>query len=157
MSTNKVCMTSGEKAIHSMRLKHVRYAQDHGVRACYRKYGVSRNTIKKWVDRYREDPHRPLLDRRPQTTNHPYKMSDEWAEKICIYASYRVARELPVYAAVLQRRLCVPYSVRIIIKVLRTHGLYPDAKKPKKKKRIDLNWVIHASPKHYIIGYRRLE
>ena len=141
MSTNKVCMTSGEKAIHSMRLKYVRYAQDHGVRACHQKYGVSRNTIKKWVDRYKEDPHRPLLDRRPKTTNHPDKMSDEWVEQICIYASYRVARELPIYAAVLQRRLCVPYSVRIIIKVLRTHGLYPDAKKPKKKKRIDLRHI----------------
>ena len=72
MLTYKMYQTCDKKAIHTTRLEMVRSAQRIGIKATAKAFDVVRNTVRLWIRRYLEDPQRPLHNRRPTTTNHPF-------------------------------------------------------------------------------------
>lgn len=72
-TTYSIGMKGTSKA-HRLRVKQkiVRYSQEHGIKPCVRKFGVSRNTIRVWLRRYEKEGINGLLDKRngPKSIKH---------------------------------------------------------------------------------------
>jgi len=117
------------------RRKMALYAQTHSLRGTARAFSVARNTVRTWVRRYDKNPRAKLYDRRPSTTNHPYRMDDEWEKWFVALVTKRQQRGMRVIVAHLQRRYRIPYSVPTLIKCLKRHDLSPGRHTKKQKKR----------------------
>ena len=141
MLTYKMYQTCDKKAIHTTRLEMVRSAQRIGIKATAKVFGVVRNTVRLWLRRYLEDPQRPLLNRRPTTTNHPFRVPDEWVEKICTIVRTRIHRRQKVCVAHLQKMYCIPYSIKTINNILKRNNLYQSKKRRKKQVKRDMRYM----------------
>ena len=65
----------------NVRQDMVKYAQSHSIKAAARRFGCSKNTVKKWFRRHQEGGIGALVNQRKGPKNIPHKASKE-QEKI---------------------------------------------------------------------------
>ncbi|MBD3348104.1 MAG: helix-turn-helix domain-containing protein, partial [Candidatus Eisenbacteria bacterium] len=132
-------MIRSKNPTYDLRVKMVKHAVEHGIRDAARAFQCSRNTVRKWLRRYRRHGLRGLVDRSRAPHSCPHKLSPE-DEKIIL----RHARRVPHFSA---RRLRdefeLPYGVASIARVKRENGLSGKRKKKYQKKN-DLRAVKQA-------------
>lgn len=94
-STYSIMMTGASKA-HLFQLKKqvVQWAQAHGIRDAVRKWGVGRNTVRRWLRRFQEEGNEGLLDKRKGPHSIPHKTSKTIEEKVI-----EARQEAPCYGA----------------------------------------------------------
>ncbi len=69
MTYSKLYNTRNQPELHSMRLAIALSAKKHGIKSTARTFHVSRNTVRKWFQRYKENPTAMFYDRRPTSVN----------------------------------------------------------------------------------------
>ena len=117
--------------LHHLRLQMVLTAQQTSNKAAARTHQVDVKTVRLWRRRYEEDPHARLVDRRPETTNHPQRLPPGIQLHLKNTVEKRIRMDQRVYATQLCQhdRLLAPYSAKTLIKHLRRMGLYKTRKK----------------------------
>ena len=132
-------MVRSKNHIFDLRLRMVQHADKHGIRATARAFKCSRNTVRKWVRRYREEGRRGLMDRSRAPHSCPHKLSPQ-AEKIII----RQARKTPGFGARhLKHEFDLPYGVNSIARVKRENGI-TRRRRTKHQRRNDLRAIKQA-------------
>lgn len=58
--------------MHVIRLEFAHYAVKHGIRATVRKYNTSRNTVRCWHRKYKNNPREFLFNKHSDTHSHPH-------------------------------------------------------------------------------------
>jgi transposase len=103
---------------HLLRQKIVAPARTHGVKDTARTFGCSRNTVRKWLRRYRPGTPRSLLahSTRPRRCPHQVRAS---LEGVVV----RLRRQTGFGAERLKVEFQIPCGVSAIRRILRTHGL----------------------------------
>ena len=106
-------------------------AQQTSNKATAREYHVDVKTVRLWRRRYEEDPQGRLVNRRPETTNHPQRLPPGIQLHLKNTVEKRIRMDQRVYATQLCQhdRLLAPYSVKTLIKHLRRMGLYDQEEK----------------------------
>jgi transposase-like protein len=75
-------INGGKRSRFSIKLEMVQYAMREGVSSAAGAYGTTRNTVRKWVVRYRTDGVSGLEDRSRRPKNSPGKMPRELEERV---------------------------------------------------------------------------
>ena len=118
---------------HDARLRIVRYANHHGVKPAMREFGVARNTVRKWLRRWRDDNYskRSLADRSRAPHSCPHKTPPRIEKQIV-----KAREKAPCFGARrLKRIYALPAGQTAIARVLRQNGLTKRRKKKYEKKR----------------------
>ena len=115
-----------EDAKQAMRKQIVEYAQKHGIRAATRTFGCSRNTVRKWLRRYKTSGSIEEQSRRPKHS--PSKLDPELEEQI-VEARKRTGYGPHRLSDYLWRTIGVRVSAWTIRHVLRRHNLIRRGKK----------------------------
>lgn len=132
-------MLRSKNHIFDLRLRMVQHAKEHGIRATARAFKCSRNTVRKWVRRHREEGLKGLMDRSRAPHSCPHKLSPE-DEKIII----RQARKTPGFGARhLKHEFDLTYGVNSIARVKRENGI-TRRRRRKHQKRNDLRAIKQA-------------
>lgn len=122
--------------VFGIRLQMVRYALEKGIKATARLYGVSRNTVRKWLRRYSEGGTTGIVERSRAPGHIPHKTPKEVEEEIL-----RHRRGKPYLGARrLKRDFGIPCSCGAINRILRQNGLIGKRRK-KRAKRVSLRAV----------------
>lgn len=122
--------------LFGVRLQMIRDALEKGIKPVARLYGVSRNTVRKWLRRYQQGGTKAVkeLSRRPHNTPHktPQAIEDEIT---------RHRKSKPYLGARrLKRDFDIACSHNAIHRIMKQNGLIGPRKK-KKKKRISLRHI----------------
>ena len=114
--------------LHHLRLQMVRTAQQTSNKAAARTHQVDVKTVRLWRRRYEEDPQGRLVDRRPETTNHPQRLPPGIQLHLKNTVEKRIRIGQRVYVSQLRQhdRLLAPYSGKTLIKHLRRRGWSPE-------------------------------
>ncbi len=114
-----------------IRLELIRYALSNGIRETKRAFRCSRNTVRLWVRRYKEDNIAGIRERSKAPKNIPHKTASEIEEEI---VSCRL--KVPCYGP---RRLKMMFSLKpsegAIARVLKARGLVMKDKKEISEKK----------------------
>ena len=124
----EIYQMKGER--HVLRQRVVTYAREHGIKATFRAFGCSRNTVRKWLRRYQAGKPASLVERsrRPQTCPH---QTPSAVEGLVV----RLRNQTGFGAERLKQEFDVPCSVGAIGRILRQRQLVqPRKKKPQTKK-----------------------
>ena len=141
--------------LHEFRVEFAEDAKKYSIREATRIRNASRNTVRLWSRRHSENPKQDLHDRRPKTTNHPERMDPESERKLVDEATIRKQRGQRIIAAILVKRLRIPYSVKTAIKCLRRNGLYPAGRVKKNNNKQDLRAVERRDGLRRVYTHRR--
>ena len=110
--------------------------------AC-RKFGISRKTGYKWLNRYRDDPGEPLEDQSRRPKDSPDK-TDEATEKLICEVRERFGWGPRKIHAYLGKRKVVMPSIRTVGNILRRYGyIAPAAKTPG-----EIQFFQRSAPNH---------
>ena len=125
----------------SIRSEIVKHAQTHGIKPTAKKYGCSKNTVKKWLKEWSQKGTTGLLNRSQAPKHIPHKISDEEEYKII-----QARKKTPCYGP---NRLKWFYQLKgsknTIYRVLKTHKLINKRRKKHHKKQ-DLRKVKSLYP-----------
>lgn len=119
----------------------VDHARRHGIKAAARKYGCSRNTVRKWLRRYKPGHPATLkgLSRAPHSC--PHKTSPELEAKVL-----RLRQQTGYGAERLWRIFGLPCGQKAIERIIRQRGLVRPRKKKHETKRrlreVKKNWAL---------------
>ena len=132
-------MVRSKDHIYDLRLGMVRYAARHGIRQTAIHFQCSRNTVRKWVRRFKAHGLRGLRGHSRAPHSCPHKTSPQDEKIILIHV-----RRVPGFGARrLRNEFDLPYGVGSIARVKRENGL--SRKRPRKhKKRNDLRAIKQA-------------
>jgi transposase len=132
-------MIRSRNYIYDLRLSMIRYAAKHGIRQTARAFQCSRNTVRKWVRRFKAEGLRGLRDHSRAPHSCPHKTSSQDEKIILIHV-----RRVPGFGARrLRNEFDLPYGIGSIARVKRENGL--SRKRPRKhKKRNDLRAIKQA-------------
>ena len=113
-----------------LRQKMVSYARRHGINAAVRAFGCDRNTVRKWLRRYK--PGRPSTLNEQSKAPHscPHKTSEQVAGQIV-----KLRRQTGFGAKRLTREFNLPCGEEAVRRILKEHGLTRPRKKKHKTKR----------------------
>lgn len=117
---------------HWLHQKLVAHARQHGLKDAARAFSCSRNTVRKWLRRYRPGQPSSLAERsrRPQRCPHQTPAS---VEGVVV----RLRRQTGFGAERLKIEFAVPWSVGAIQRIVRAHALVrPRPKKHVRKKQL---------------------
>jgi len=132
-------MIRSKDHIFDLRLRMIQYAQKYGIRATARDFKCARNTVRKWVRRFKAERLRGLRDKSRAPHSCPHKLSPE-AEKIIL----RQAKKTPGFGARhLKHEFDLPYGVGSIARVKRENGITRKRRK-KHQRRNDLRAIKQA-------------
>lgn len=125
--------TKGTSKEHRLRVKLqiVRYSQEHGIKPAVRKFGVDRNTAKKWLRRYLESGINGLLDRRkgPKVIKHKTSATVEMQV-------IAIKKRVPAYGAKrIKYFYDIPCSRGAIQRIIKKHRLTKKRRKKYQTKR----------------------
>ncbi len=126
-------MSKDQALKYDLRIKVVRFANEHGIKPTAREFGVSRNIVRKWLRRWRADNYsrKSLTDRSRAPNTCPHKTSKK-IEKAVIEAR----KHAPCLGP---QRLKDFYDFQVsanaIGRILRQNGLTKRRKKKYEKKR----------------------
>jgi transposase len=116
---------------YDLRLKMVKYAEEHGNKPTARVFDSTVKTVRKWVRRYDRYKLEGLnsLSRAPKSC--PHKTLEELEKRIV-----KLRKKLPYYgAARLKRDFDIPCSKNAIHRILRDHNLVKKRRKKHKRKK----------------------
>jgi transposase len=108
-----------------LRQKLVAHARAHGIKATVRTFGCSRNTVRKWLRRYRPGTPRTLVAQSTRPRHCPHQVPAS-VEGVVV----RLRRQTGFGAERLKIEFQIGCGVSAIRRILRTHGLV----RPRKKK-----------------------
>jgi transposase len=109
----------------------VRYAREGGIKPAARVYGVSKNTVRKWLRRYDESGTAGMVEKSRTPQYIPHKTSKEVEEEVL-----KTRRKLPGWGAKrLKRDFELPCSHGAISRIFTEHGLIKPRRKKRKAKR----------------------
>ena len=121
---------AGKGKYFTLRKSIVQEASRYGIKPTARKFGMSKNTVKLWVNRFHLEGNDGLLDRRSGPNKVPHKMPEHIEQEIV-----RIRSKAACYGA---RRLKYFYDLKpslgAIQRVLRDHGLTKKVKRRYQKK-----------------------
>lgn len=107
------------KNIYDVRLKMVRYAMEHGVSAAARHFATTRDTVRKWRDRYLESGASALMDQSRAPKYCPHRLSEQLEAKII-----RIRIKQPYLGPYrIKSEHNIPASTGAIYRVLKSAGL----------------------------------
>jgi len=122
--------------VFGIRLQVVRDALEKGIKPTARFYKMSKNTVKKWVKRYKEHGTKGIKEKSRASHHIPHKTSKD-IEKMVL--SHRESK--PGWGAKrLKRDFNIPCSHGAITRILKEHGKIKPRRK-KRKKRNDLREI----------------
>lgn len=122
--------------LFGIRLQMVRDAIDKGIKPAARLYGVSKNTIKKWLGRYEEKGTAGIVEKSRAPLTIPHKTKNQVEDEVI-----QQRKSTPYIGAKrLKRDFDIPCSSGAIHRILKQRGMIPDRKK-KKKKRLSLRHI----------------
>ena len=110
---------------HRLRQKIVAHARAHGIKATVRAYACSRNTVRKWLRRYRPGTPRTLNSQSTRPHRSPLQVSSS-VEGLVV----RLRQQTGFGAERLKIEFRIPCGVGAIKRIVRAHGLG----RPRKKK-----------------------
>jgi len=114
--------------VFGIRLKMVRDALEHGIKPTARFYKVSKNTIKKWLKRYKDKGTAGIVEDSRAPHHIPHKTGKEVEDEVL-----RHRESKPKFGAKrLKRDFEIPCSHGAIERILREHGKIGGRKKKKK-------------------------
>ena len=129
-------------SMYDWRLRMIRYAQEHSIKAAAREFEVSRNTVRRWVRRFESGE--GLEDKKRGTTNHPMKMKFGYRCHLESLVQTKVQNHNKIIGTQVQKQLQTEvggkYSLPTIIKTLKQIGARK-TKKPKALPKRDLREV----------------
>lgn len=106
-------------------------AQELGIKPTAKKFKIARNTVKGWLQRFKAEGNKGLLDRRKGPQSIPNKMPKEIEEKIV-----SIRTMAPCFGPNrIRYYFDIPYSLRAIQRVIRQHGLTRKRRKVAEKRR----------------------
>ncbi len=117
--------------VFGVRLQLVRYALEEGIKPAVRAYGVSRNTVRKWVRRYQGGGTAGMVEKSRAPHNIPHKKGKDIERKVLGHRKTK-----PGWGAKrLKRDFDIPCSHGAIERILHEHGKIKPRKKKKKVRR----------------------
>ena len=117
--------------VYGVRLQMVRDALEKGIKPAMRAYGVSRNTVRKWLRRYQDGGTTGMVERSRAPHHIPHKKGKEVEEEVL---SHRESK--PGWGARrLKRDFDIGCSHGAISRILKEHGKIGPRKKKKKVRR----------------------
>ncbi len=123
----------GTSKEHRLNIKQnvVRHAQIHGVKPSVRKFGISRNTIRKWLRNYELDGIRGLLDKRKGPCFIKHKTPHHIEQQILA-----IRKQAPCYGPKRIKYFFKPNcGLNAIQRIIKQHGLARKRRKKHLKKR----------------------
>ncbi len=127
--------TRNQKELHKVRLAIALSAKEHGIKSTARIFHISPNTVRKWLQRYKEKPKAMLYDRRPASVEHPNTMIPYYQLKLKEICETLQHYHQRCIASHIKREYAIPYSIKTIIKHLRKMGFFKTHKKQKAEKK----------------------
>lgn len=116
-----------QKFIYGIRLQIVRDALEQGIKPVARFYQVSKNTVKKWLSRYKDKGTAGMVEESRAPRHIPHKKGKEIEEEVLKHRKSK-----PGFGAKrLKRDFDIPCSHGAIERILKEHGKI----KPRKKKK----------------------
>src|SRR5262245_49708201 len=112
---------------HWLHQKLVAFARAKGLKAAAREFGCSRNTVRKWIRRYKPGKPSSLIEQSRRPKGSPNQISSGLEGQIV-----KLRRQTGFGAQRLQFEFLLPCSHNTIARVLRQHQLV----RPRKKKHI---------------------
>lgn len=117
--------------IFGVRLQMVRYALESGIKAAVRTYGASRNTVRKWLRRYRSSGTAGMKEKSRTPHNIPHKTKKDIEEEVL-----RHRQTKPGWGAKrLKRDFDIPCSHGAIQRILKAYGKIEPRRKKKRVRR----------------------
>jgi transposase len=127
----------------------VQWAQSHGIKPAVRKWGLGRNTIRRWQRRFEKEGNKGLYDKRKGPKSIPHKTPSS-VEKEVVSAR----QQAPCYGP---RRLKYFFGLKCstgaIFRILKEHGL---VKKKRKKHQIK-NDLREVKAKYKALGHLQMD
>jgi transposase len=150
LSSYSIMMKSTPQAqLFQFKKQVVQWTQVHGIKPAVRKWGLGRNTIRRWQRRFEQEGNQGLHDKRKGPKHIPHKTP------LSVQQQVISAREqAPCYGA---RRLKyffeLPCSAGAIFRILKQHGL---VRRQKKKHQIK-NDLREAKAKYKAFGHLQMD
>lgn len=117
--------------VFGVRLQMVRHALEEGIKPAARAYGVCKNTVKKWLSRYREGGTTGMAERSRAPHHIPHKKGKDIEEEVL-----RHRKSKPGWGAKrLKKDFGIPCSHGAISRILRENGMIRSRKRKKKVRR----------------------
>ncbi len=127
----------------------VKSAQAEGIKPAMRRWGLGRNTIRRWLRNFEAEGNKGLYDKRKGPNHIPHKISPELEKKII-----QARHEVPCYGP---RRLKyffnIECSLDAIYRVLKQNGLTVKRRKKYQKK----NDLREAKAKYQAFGHMQMD
>lgn len=150
LSTYSILMAGASKD-HIFRFKKevVQWAQAHGIKPAIKKWGLGRNTIRRWLRRFENEGNKGLEEKRKGPKRIPHKASKEVEDAVI-----SARQQAPCYGA---RRLKYFFDLKCstgaIYRILKTAGL---VEKKKKKHQIK-NDLREAKARYKAFGHFQMD
>lgn len=150
LSTYSMLMsTSSKDHIFQFKKQVVKWTQAHGIKPAVRKWGLGRNTVRRWLRRFEREGNKGLEEKRKGPKNIPHKTPEEVEHEVI-----SARQQAPCYGA---RRLKYFFGLKCstgaIYRILKEHGL---VKKKKKKWQIK-NDLREAKAKYKAFGHMQMD
>ena len=117
---------------------------DYCVAELARRHGVSRKTVHKWIERYRQHPGDGLMDLRRAPHEHPNAISEQLVREILDWKAKRPLWGAPKIHSKLRERADCP-AESTVSNVLKRHGL---SRRVRRRNRATPN----AGPLNHLVG-----
>ena len=139
MGLDQYCIPSiskGKRYSFDFKLKTVRFARDFGIKPIARKFKLSKNTVKSWLNSYVKSGNQGLYDKRKGPKNHPNKIPKSLEKKII-----RIRRKAPCFGPIrIKYFYDIPCSLGAIARVIKQNKLN-GKRRLKQRKRNDLRKI----------------
>lgn len=140
---------TSKEYIFQFKKQVVQWAQAHGIKPAVNKWGLGRNTVRRWLRRFEAEGNRGLEEKRKGPKSIPHK-TPECVERMVVSAR----QQAPCYGA---RRLKYFFglecSTAAIYRILKEHGLV----KRKKKKWQTKNDLREVKAKYKAFGHMQMD
>ncbi len=136
--------TAGKDKFFTVRKLVVQEALERGIKPTARRFGMSRNTVRLWLKRFKTEGNDGLIDRRAGPNHIPHKTSQELEEQIV-----EIRKTVPCYGAYrLKHFFRLTPSVGAIQRIIHDRGLARKVRRRYQKKN-DLREVKARSYKAF--------
>ncbi len=130
-----------------IRRKIVFFAKENGIKPTARHFHCSKNTVKKWLKRYKENPRKKLNSKSTKPKSSPFKMEIYWEATVVSTCEDFKNKHKRINSCQLKRFKSVPYSIKTIKKVMNKYG-FSKLNKRKHVRKKDL-WAIKKKMKAF--------
>ena len=137
---------TNKEDIESFRLEIVKDGLEIGICKSAIKHKVNRKTVSKWVNRYKKGE--DLKDNDKSPLHCPHRISRECEKKIVDYAMELKANRNRIVGKYIRDYLCICYSVKAVINVLKRNGFFE--KKEKKQSKNQRSFYEYKQSKYEV-------